>query len=140
VDVTPIVLRLREQLAGYMTIAASADVDVAIDSAPATPAAYVVPLAETATENDLVGVHHQRVLQEFCVVLVLSNLRDATGTAAAADLAAKRLELRAALLGWLPDASYSETVSFVGGALLQFRDQRLWWRDVFRVISDYRSA
>ena len=139
-DVTPILARLKAQLTGFAVIAASADADIAIDGAPATPAAYVVPLAETAEGSALLGLHHQRVTQEFGVVLVLSNLRDATGAAAAADLHAKRMALRAALLGWVPDASNGEPVSFTAGQLLQFRDQRLWWQDVFRLITDYRSA
>ena len=139
-DVTPILARLKAQLTGFVTIAASADADIAIDGAPATPAAYVVPRAETAEGPALLGLHHQRVTQEFGVVLVLSNLRDATGAAAAAELHAKRMALRAALLGWVPDASNGEPVSFTAGQLLQFRDQRLWWQDVFRLITDYRSA
>jgi hypothetical protein len=139
VDVTPIVTRLRAQLTGFPVIAASADADAAIDTAPATPAAYVVPLAETAEAPDLVGVHHQRLLQEFGVVLVVANLRDATGLAAAAELQTRRLAVRAALLGWAPDASNGEPVAFTSGAILQFKDSRLWWRDVFRVFADFRS-
>jgi len=139
-DVSPIVTRLQAQLTGFVSIGASADADAAIDNAPATPAAYVVPLTETPDAPDLVGVHHQRLAQAFAVVLVVSNLRDVTGAAAAAELAAKRTALKAALLGWVPDASNAEAVAFAGGALLQFRDQRLWWRDVFTVMTDYRSA
>ena len=139
-DVTPVIDRMRAQLAGFVTIAGSADVDQAVDGAPATPAAYVVALAETAEPSDLIGVLAQRLTQEFAVVLVVANLRDATGAAAAAELATKRLALRAALLGWVPDAQTGEPVQFVGGDLMLFRDQRLWWRDVFRVITYYRSA
>ena len=138
-DVTPIITRLQAQLSGFVAIAGAADMDAAIEAAPATPAAYVVPLAETADDPDLAGAHHQRVLQEFGVVLVVANLRDATGRAAAVDLATRRLALRTALLGWAPDASNGEVVAFTSGALLQFRDARLWWRDVFRVMTDFRS-
>ena len=139
-DVTPVIDRLRAQLSGFVTIAGSADVDSAVDGAPATPAAYVVALAETADPSDLIGVHEQRLMQEFAVVLVVANLRDTTGAAAAAELATKRLALRAALLGWVPDAATGEPVQFVGGDLMQVRDQRLWWSFVFRVITYYRSA
>lgn len=139
-DVTPVIARLQAQLSGFVCIAGSADADQAINAAPATPAAYVVPLAETAEGSDLIGVLNQRLTQDFAVVLVIANLRDATGAAAAAELASQRLALRAALLGWVPDDLTGEPVQFVGGELLQFKDQRLWWRDVFRVMTYYRSA
>ena len=139
-DVSPIITRLRAQLSGWVFIGGAADADQAIETAPATPAAYVVPLAETADAPDLLGVHHQRLTQEFGVIIVLANLRDATGAAAAAELQARRTAVRAALLGWAPDAGNGEPVSFIGGRLLTFRDQRLWWTDEFRVMSDFRSA
>lgn len=139
-DVTPIIVRLRAQLSGFVVIAGAAELDAAIAHAPSPPAAYVIPLAETADEPDLSGIHHQRLVQEFAVVLVVSNLRDATGDAAAADLQLKRSAVRVALLGWAPDASDGETVAFVSGRLLQFVDQRLWWTDEFRVMTHYRSA
>lgn len=139
-DVAPVIARLKAQLTGFVGITGAGDLDVAIDGTPNTPAAYVMPLAETAEESNFIGVIDQRLTQEFAVVLVVSNLRDATGAAAVAELATKRLALRAALLGWAPDAATGEPVQFVSGAVLQFRDQRLWWRDVFRVIAYYRSA
>lgn len=137
-DVTPIITRLRGQLAGagFVTIAGAADLDAAIEGAPSTPAAYVLPLAEQGEAPDLAGRHHQRLVQAFGVVLVVSNLRDATGAAAAAELAARRQAVRLALLGWAPDASNGEPVAFSAGRLLQFRDARLWWTDEFRLMAD----
>lgn len=139
-DLSPIITRLRAQLTGFVLIAGAAELDLAIDSTPNPPAAYVLPLAETAQEPDLIGVHHQRLLQDFSVVLVVSNLRDGTGAAATTDLQAKRQAVRSALLGWAPDASNGEMVAFVAGRLLRFENQRLWWADEFRVMGDYRSA
>ena len=139
-DVAPFIARLKAQLTGFVVITGAGDLDVAIGGTPNTPAAYVMPLAETAEESKFIGVIDQRLTQEFAVVLVVSNLRDATGAAAIAELATRRAALRAALLGWVPDAATGEPVQFVTGAVLEFRDQRLWWRDVFRVIAYYRSA
>jgi hypothetical protein len=141
-DCTPVITRLRTQLAGqgFVAIAGAAELDAAIANTPSPPAAYVLPLAETADEPDFAGIHHQRVLQEFAVVLVVANLRDVAGAAAAAELQARRLLVRSALLGWAPDAASAEVVAFTAGRLLQFADQRLWWSDEFRVITDYRSA
>lgn len=139
-DVTPIIDRLKTQLTGFVLIAGAADLDIAIDATPNAPAAHVMPLAETAEAPDLAGLHHQRVLQEFGVVVMVANLQDATGSAAAVELHARRLAVRAALVGWVPDPASGETVAFTGGRLLQFFNQRLWWMDQFRVLTDYRSA
>ena len=69
-------------------------------------------------------------------MLVVSNVRDTTGEAAAAELADRRLLVRAALLGWVPETAAGEAVAFAGGRLLQFREARLWWTDEWRVTTD----
>ncbi|MCU0963537.1 MAG: Gp37 family protein [Burkholderiaceae bacterium] len=138
-DVSAIITRLRDQLSGFVAIGGAAELDAAIENTPGTPAAYVLPLAETGAEPDLLGIYRQRLTHEFAVVLVLGNLRDPLGAAASIDLASKRGAVRAALAGWAPNAD-GEPVIFSGGALLMFQEQRLWWRDEFRVRSEYRSA
>lgn len=139
-DTAAIIARLKAQLTGWVAIGGAADVDQAIETAPATPAAYVVPLAESGAPPDLIGIYRQDLVQAFGVVIVVANLRDATGAAAAADLQARRLAVLAALLGWAPDAATGYPVVFTSGRLLQFRDARLWWTDEFEVSSEYRSA
>jgi hypothetical protein len=139
-DLTPVIARLKAQLTGFVAIAGAADLDHAMAFSTGTPAAYVLPLAESARGPDMLGVHHQRLTQAFAVVLVISNLRDATGAAAVTDLAAKRTALRAALLGWVPDATNGEPVSFTSGRLMGLEDAQLWWTDEFQVLTDYRSA
>jgi len=140
VDVTPVIARLAQQAAGFVVVAGAADLDAAIETAPATPAAYVLPLAESAAASDLTPVVAQRVVMSFGVVLVVANLRDARGAAAAAALERHRAAVRQALLGWVPDAATGEPVEYAGGRLLQFRDQRLWWSDEYRVVGYLRSA
>jgi hypothetical protein len=137
-DVSPIITRLRTTLAGqgFVTIAGAADLDAAIEGAPATPAAYVLPLGEQAQPHDLAGQPHQRLAQAFGVVLVVSNVRDATGSAAATDLSVRRMAVRTALRGWVPVPANGEAVAYLGGRLLQFKDARLWWTDEFQVMTD----
>lgn len=135
-DTSAVIARLAAQLSGFVVVAGAADLDAAIETAPAAPAAYVLPLAESAAESDLATLVHQRLVQEFAVVIVVANLRDARGAAAAAELTARRAAVRAALLGWVMDAATGEPVTFVTGRLLQFRDARLWWSDEYRVMTD----
>ena len=139
-DVSPIIARLQAQATGFVVIAGAADLDAAIDSSPTPPAAYVIPLAEQATASDITPVVSQRVVSAFGIVIVVANVRDVAGAAAAADLVSRRAAVRTALLGWVPDAATGEPIEFGAGRLLQFRDARLWWTDEYRLITYVRSA
>lgn len=139
-DLSLILARLKDQLTGFKQIGASADLDAAIEGAVAMPAAFALPLAESAGPNGTLGITRQRISQAFGVVLVVSNRRDAQGAAALNDLAALRLQLRQALLGWAPHATTGEPVLYTGGRLLRLDgDGRLWWIDEFQLVQHYRS-
>lgn len=135
-DVGNIIARLHEQLEGWVLVGGSADLDAAIAGLARAPAAFVLALDETALPNDRLGAHHQVLHQRFAVVLVVSNLRDLRGAAASAELAGRCAAVRAALLGWVPDAANGQPVAFASGRLLQFEDQLLWWQDEFTVGAD----
>lgn len=136
-DVTPIIDRLREQCPPplFKAVGGAIELDAAIQSAPATPCAWVMPLAEKADAPHLASYQAQLVTQDISVVICLTNRRDATGAAAAQDLKSLRLAVRAALLGWAPDGETGDPLAFTGGRLLRFDDGRLWWADEFRVMT-----
>ena len=140
-DLSLIVARLKARLSALRSVGASADLDAAIDGAVAMPAAFVLPLAETAQDLAMTGATGQRITQAFGVLHVVSNKRDGQGGAALDDLRAHRLNLRAALVGWVPDSATGEPVTFTGGRLLQLDgDGRLWWIDEFALKTFYWSA
>jgi hypothetical protein len=104
------------------------------------PAAFVIPLAEQASPNSsATTLVSQKVNQQFGVILAVSNLRDATGEKALADLAAVRQQVFAALLGWIPLGERS-AMELSGGNLQDMSDQVLWWQDVFNIDTYLRSA
>ena len=139
-DLSLIVTRLKAELSALRFVGASADLDAAIEGAVAMPAAFVLPLAESARDAGLVGMTAQRITQAFGVLHVVSNKRDAQGGAALGDLQVHRLALRRALSGWVPDASTGEPVRFTAGRLLRLDgDGRLWWIDEFELMTYYRS-
>ena len=140
-DLSPIVARLKIQLPALRSVGASADLDAAIEGAVALPAAFVLPLAESAVDIGLTGSTGQRIAQAFGVLHVVSNKRDAQGGASLDELATHRVALRAALVGWVPDAATGEPVLFTGGRLLRLDgDGRLWWIDEFALTTYYWSA
>jgi hypothetical protein len=136
-DVAPTIARLREQCPPplFRSIGGAIELDAAVQSVPATPCAFVMPLAERAAEPHLASHTDQIVTQDISIVICLTNRRDAVGAAAVQDLKALRLAVRSALLGWAPDECDGNALEFVSGRLLRFNDGRLWWADEFRVIT-----
>lgn len=140
-DLSLIVDRLKAELTALRSVGASADLDAAIEGAVALPAAFVLPLADSAQDMGLTGSTGQRIAQAFGVLHVVSNRRDAQGGQALNDLKTHRLALRAALVGWVPDASNGEPVLYKAGRLLRLDgDGRLWWMDEFELTTYYWSA
>lgn len=140
-DLSQITARLKAQLGNLRTVGDSADLDAAMNGVVAVPAAFVVPWADAASDLGMPGSTGQRVVQTFSVVHVLSNRRDAQGSAAMVDLHAHRMALRTALVGWVPDADNGEPVTYTSGRLLKMDgDGRLWWGDEFQLTTFYWSA
>lgn len=138
-DLAPILARLKSQLTGFKTIGSAADLEALGASVAASPSCYLLPMAESAEDNRLLGAFEQRVSVTFSVVLAVSNKRDAGGSAAMGDLEPLRALVRAALIGWPPDPAIGEPVRFAGGHLLRFENALLWWMDEFRVTTYLRS-
>lgn len=137
-DLNAVVARLKAQLTGVKSIGASADLHAAIEGTVPLPSAFVVPLAEQGSDMDMLSQTNQRIAQVFGVIQVVSNRRDAKGAASLDDLKTLRLNLRAALVGWVPDAANGEPVHFRSGRLLRLDgDGRLWWIDEFEVVTFY---
>ena len=140
-DLSLIVTRLKTQLTALRSVGASADLDAAIAGVVAMPAAFVLPLAESSADMGMLGTTGQRITQAFGVLHVLSNRRDAQGGAALDDLKTHRLNLRTALVGWVPDATTGEPVTYTSGRLMRLDgDGRLWWIDEFQLTTFYWST
>jgi len=137
-NLSPVIARLKVQLTGLRAVGGSADMALALRGTVVAPAAFVMPLVEQGIELPSTGPTRQRLSSLFGVVLVVENMRDATGAAALIDLETVRLQLKRALVGWVPDDSTHEPVTFLRGQLVQCEgDGRLWWSDEFLLTSYY---
>lgn len=104
------------------------------------PAAYVVPVSETAGDNRLANGIAQRNAVTFGVVLCITDLSDPRGDAAGDVLDEVRGEVRAALVGWTPIGA-SGPALFVGGETIDLdRFGALWWMDRFRATESIRRV
>ncbi len=127
----PIVERLTLELPQLRKVGGAPDIPGAELAFKQAPAAFVLPLAETAEPNELEsGALSQFVLVRFGVLWAVANLRDPSGEAAQTDLESLRVAGQAALLGWQPDETM-EPCEFAAGQLLQVSDRVLWWQDMF---------
>ncbi len=113
-------------------VAGAADFAAAAETVPlAMPAAYVLPLQESASSNALSCAVAQTVTAAFGIALAVSNVADAKGVAALADLKTVRAAVGPALLAWTPDGGAFAPFEYGGGALLGFKNGVLWWQDVY---------
>ena len=132
--------RLKAQVTGMREIDGASSLEAAMRGAVATPSLYLIPLTETGRELAHTGPLDQQIAVLFAVLFALDTARSAQGMDVLMELHTHRSQVRAALVGWVPDDETGEPVTFVGGELVQFQgDGRLWWSDEFLLTTYYRS-
>lgn len=90
------------------------------------PAAYIYVAEEASAENERVTGVLQRTEMDVSVVLVTGSVADSHGAAAASDLEPLKSAVRAALLGWQPPSA-EDVITHVGGRIVRFGDNAVWW-------------
>jgi len=104
------------------------------------PAAFVMPNNTRPGPNQLVGGVRQRLAETVSVVLMVRNLSDHRGGAAAADLADVLIPLvRGLLIGWQPHSSFG-AITHAGGRLVGATDGLVSWMEDFTSDHWHRGA
>lgn len=129
-------LRLAETSFGN-NIAGSAELALAMRGTLGTETAFVIPLSEAATDNQMdIGIN-QGLEEGFGVVVALyndSSQADKLGLLAYDRLHDIRAEIWGALLGWLmPNTEYP--ISYEGGRLLGINRAYLYYQFQFGIRS-----
>lgn len=138
-DLQLILQRLRSELADLQLreIEDAPGLDAAMRASRAVPAVYVVPLSERGEALVHTGETDQIERRLFGVVQVVDAM-NAGSTPGVVDLTALRRRVKRALIGFTPDVSLGEPVTFSGGELVQFEGNgRLWWSDEFEFSGYY---
>jgi hypothetical protein len=131
-----IVVRLQAEASPPLRMVGKAgDIPVAQDQARGavqSPSAYVVPIGDTAEPNRLAtGAHDQRITDTFGVLLVVRDLSDAKGGAAAQTFSAIKSAVRDALVAWTPSPA-DTPVELVDGKTIEMINGELWWLERYR--------
>lgn len=131
IDMTDIAARLKT-VPGLKTVGSLADLGAlaAPPSVEKRPAAYVIPLQESAAANEFTNWVDQRVECVFGVVLIDGRPGDATGSKHLVGLGAVRRAVWAALLGWQPPGA-DEIVTYRAGDILEFKEGAAVWQETF---------
>ncbi|MDQ6974102.1 MAG: hypothetical protein Q9M10_04405 [Mariprofundaceae bacterium] len=140
-DAGVVIAQLKRHVTLLQSIEGSASLEYVLKhGARTTPAAFVVPLAENPSDNQLSSTAvRQRVETSFAVMVCVKDFSDARGaTALKQGLMPVRQQVLAALIGFSP-LPQSDVITHAKGSLLQIKSGVLIWQDHFKV-GFYRSS
>ena len=129
-----IALKIRAEKTSFKNrVAGSAELDTAMQQTLSKEAAYVIPLTESAEENNYASGVQQPLYERFGVVAAIKNdasQLDKLGILAYDRIHDIRNELFDALLGW--EIEEAETlVYYRGGSLIDINGAWLWYQFEF---------
>ncbi|HEX9391480.1 MAG TPA: hypothetical protein VF928_09235 [Usitatibacteraceae bacterium] len=119
---------------GFRQFGGAADLLAAQEAKPTTPSLFVLSARERAQPSQRAGDVLQRVPCVIALVYAVSNVADIRGKAASDALRLVRAPTLQRVIGWSPTVD-NAPIQFVGGTLVGFKDQVLWWQD--EISSDY---
>lgn len=96
----------------------------------AVPACFVLVNAELPGAPAAANLLIQQVQVEIGIVMVVRNVADVTGHAAALDIEQLRHKVREVLYGWVPEGA-SAPLARGPSNLLAFREGHVWWQDIY---------
>lgn len=139
-DLSLIVTRLQGQVSALKRVDVAVDQNAARDDLKNIyPAAYVLPMQDTASPNALANAVSQDVTHTFGVLVAVMNLGDTTGAKARSELSPIRSSIGDALLNWQPGNDYTPC-EYSGGRLLGLTDRVMWWMDQYRTRFEVRMT
>jgi len=137
-NTAPIIARLQSKCAGFKFVGGAMDLGESTLQAVVFPAAFVIPLAESASPNQMIGTHDQQVNQTWGIVICLKAMRT-TAQDQTTELQTLRSSVRNALTGWTPTPETVEPFDFAAGQLLDSSGGSLLWQDDFTRDTYYRN-
>lgn len=129
--IAAIIERIRQGVPDLKLVGGSVQFTAAAERQPtAVPACFVLTHSELPGPPAAANLLIQRVRIDIGIVLVVRNVSDTTGQAAALDTEQLRQKVKDQLYGWMP-AGAQEPLSRGPGQLLAFREGHVWWQDIY---------
>ena len=119
--------RLTAEVPALKLVAGAAELAALRNNPPKSrqPAAYVLPIADTAGPNSVAMAVSQQVTERFGVALALGSHEDPRGGAASEAMETVKRAVRDALLGWPPETGM-EGCHYAGARTIDFRGGVVW--------------
>lgn len=131
----PIIERLKS--AGLKRVEGALEMAALAGAPTQLPAHFVVPIAEEANPNRMVGVHDQAATRQFGVVtMIRAGASTATASDELAELEAKVID---AIAGWTPPGA-SRACDYSSGRMLTVTGGAVAWMSTFRTGRHIRKA
>lgn len=96
----------------------------------AVPACFVLTNSELPGAPAAANLMIQNVQLEVGIVLVVRNVSDVTGHAAALDTEQLRLKIKDLIYGWTPEGGKAPLARGPSN-LLAYREGHVWWQDIY---------
>jgi hypothetical protein len=138
-DLTPIISRIDTQATQIRLVQGAAQLAALMTAPSKKPAAWVVPLGDSARANQFSTATIQEISVRFGVVICTREASDATGDAALDALEPLRQAVMDAIHGWQPTAEH-KPIEYAAGRLLQMAGGLLWWQDEFLTAYEKRTT
>lgn len=103
-----------------------------------TPCVFVIPMAEKAEQNMLVGAISQRITAQIGIVICVRNYRDTRGEGGHIELENVRAEIADILNGWQP-SNADIPMEFLQGQIAAYDNSVIRWNDVFTTSYYFRK-
>jgi len=130
-----LVSRLQKQVSELRKVESAASLEYVLkNGARSVPAAFVIPLSETPSSNQLaLGSIRQEVIASFAVALCVQDFTDPRGAAAISKgLEPLRVSVLSALVGFKPIVQ-DKSITHKKGSLLQIKQGHVIWQDTFQL-------
>lgn len=139
INIRPLIQdRIKAKVLAAKEVAGASSITEVIKGRMANNGIYVFQVSDQAGNNSLINKVSQRDTEQYGVLFVVHNVKDARGADAADQCFALRAAALDALLGWTPDSSY-EMLEKVSGKLISMVNGFYVWLDVYKTASLIRS-
>lgn len=138
----PVVARLEAECPNLREVGDGAAFARLTENKIPTPSAWVLPLADRGGPNRYADAETgQEITAQFAVIMAARDIRRDRGSLALSELEETRLEVRAALRGFVPEGADSQCLYSAGRLVSGVgRDGLLFWQEDWSVTLDFRST
>lgn len=138
-DLSLVVTQLRQYCPILKTVGGAADFDLGVETVvnpERLPAAYVIPLEDSAEDNEMQNGLLQQVRERCGIVVEVDNAIDRRGQTSSFQIETLKYAIFKSILNWRIDAVRAQKgIQYAGGRILTMDRARLFWQFDFELLT-----